>query len=772
MTNSSQIQRFSHGVACPVCGGSDDDQRGNGTRCYGFRSGEWVHCTREDFGGGCDFHQGSNTFTHRLHGNCRCGVEHGPPRSGTGKNTIGEIDHVYKYRDELGVVLFEVLRYKNPRDFRQRKPGQKPPWSINGVRTVLYNLPAILAGDPDQPVWIVEGEKDADRLGSLGLLATCNPMGAGKWKDDYSQSLKGRHCLIIPDNDKAGRDHAQQVARSLQGKAASVKIVELPGLPQKGDVSDFLDYGFAPEILDQLARDALESRGGCVGFVGEFPEVSPISVSLRPVPKLDERMLPDRFRAWLQDIVERACCPLDLPAIAALVAVSAAAGRRVAIRPKRRDNWTVVPNLWGMGVLPPGWLKTHCLEEPKKPLDLLERQARDKHAVALREHALDEAVAAVQAEAARTELKVKARKKNGQAATVAELRELAAETLAKPTLVPPTLRRYIVNDVTVEKLGELLAENTNGLLLYRDELMGFLMTLEKPGREGDRPLYLEGWNGTGSYTYDRIGRGSLFIPSNTLSMLGGIQPGLLAAYIRSMASGEHDDGLISRFQLAVYPDVDQPFKNVDRWPDAHAQQQAYAVFEKLVELDPSSIGAHVDGDGEIPYLRFADDAQDFFDTWRSELENRVRSSREAANITSHLSKYRSLMPSLALLFHLIEIVTAATPGKVSLMSSRRAAAWCQYLEDHARRIYQAAFDGDPEPAIRLAERIKSGLPSPFKTRDVLIKGWKGLATKDEVARAVSLLEDHGWLARQEIPTTPATGGRPTAVYHINPAVLK
>ena len=337
--------------------------------------------------------------------------------------------------------------------------------------------------------------------------------------------------------------------------------------------------------------------------------------------------------------------------------------------------------------------------------------------------------------------------------------------------MPPTLRRYIINDATVEKLGELLAENPDGLLLYRDELMGFLKGLEKQGHEGDRAFYLEAWNGTGSYSYDRIGRGSLFIPSNTVSILGGIQPGKLAAYIRGAGSGENDDGLISRFQLAVYPDVDQPFINVDRWPDTQAKNRAYAVFTSLASLDPGSISATVDAVGEIPYLRFADDAQAFFDGWRIDLETKVRSSQEAANLTSHLSKYRSLMPSLALLFHLIEVVSGSASGLVSLTSARRSAAWCQYLEEHARRIYQAAFDGDPEPAQRLAERLKASLPSPFKARDVLRKQWRGLATKEEVDRAVSLLEEHGWLVRQEIPTDPQSGGRPTEEFHVNPAIL-
>lgn len=508
------------------------------------------------------------------------------------------------------------------------------------------------------------------------------------------------------------------------------------------------------------------SDDGLANFLTNPPPPQPIRVELLPVPKLDERLIPEPLRAWLVDIAERASCPLDLPAVGALISLATVVGRKVAIRPKRQDDWTVVPNLWGFGVLPPGHLKSHCLEEPKKPLARLELEARARHEQAVQAFAVSEAVAVAQAEAAKGAMKAAAkRSKGGKAVPDETLRALAAESLARPELVSPVLRRYVVNDATVEKLGELLKENPNGLLQFRDELMGFLRILDKDGHENDRAFYLEAWNGTGSYSYDRIGRGSLFIPSNTVSVLGGIQPGRLAAYIRSRGSGEDDDGFISRFQLAVYPDTGQPYEHVDRWPDAPAKELAWGVFQRLDALDPVSFGARIDADDakKIPYLRFAEDAQKYFDEWRTDLENRVRSSGEQACLIGHLAKYRSLMPSLALLFHLAN----GTPGPVSLPSAELAIAWCDYLEHHARRIYRLAFDGDPEPARRLAERIKSSLPNPFSVRQVVKKGWATLGTTEEVERAVATLEEHGWVYCHESPPGPQ-GGRPKVAIHVNP----
>ena len=264
---NGEVVHFRHGVACPVCGGCEEDPRGDSKRCWGFISGEWIHCTREEHSGDCKFHPESLTYSHRLKGSCRCGVKHSPADPSNGKAKVKSAPEcVYQYRDEDGRVVHETLRYRlenGDKTFRQRRPDGKGGyiWDLNGIAPVLYNLPAILAAGPDQPVWIVEGEKDVDRLVSLGLLATTNPMGALKWKDHYADSLVGRHCRIIPDNDKTGREHAQQVARSLHGKAASVAVVRLPGLAEKGDVSDFLSAGGTIEQLDDLDQEAKEWEG-------------------------------------------------------------------------------------------------------------------------------------------------------------------------------------------------------------------------------------------------------------------------------------------------------------------------------------------------------------------------------------------------------------------------------------------------------------------------------------------------------------------------------
>lgn len=175
-----------------------------------------------------------------------------PARNGSnrGKRTVA----TYDYRDADGTLLSQAVRF-DPKGFAQRRADGK--WTMQGVKRVPYRLPELLAADPAKPVFVVEGEKDIDRLRSINLVATCNAGGAGKWKAEHSEHLRGRRVVILPDNDDPGRNHAEQVAKSLSGIAASVKVVHLPGLPDKGDVSDWLNAG---GTKDELLR-IVEAQG-------------------------------------------------------------------------------------------------------------------------------------------------------------------------------------------------------------------------------------------------------------------------------------------------------------------------------------------------------------------------------------------------------------------------------------------------------------------------------------------------------------------------------
>jgi AAA domain len=202
-----------------------------------------------------------------------------PPPKANGKDHTPEPRKVraarFLYPDENGETLFGVSRveFQNPdgsfvlKDGKRKKtfsqwrpdPNITGKWlpGVEGVRVIPYRLPELIeAIGNEYTVLIVEGEAKVDALLKWNVPATCCAMGAGKWKPEHSEFLRGAEVVILPDNDKAGREHADVVGASLQGIAAAVHVLELPGLPSKGDIIDWASAGGTREQLDELLRQA------------------------------------------------------------------------------------------------------------------------------------------------------------------------------------------------------------------------------------------------------------------------------------------------------------------------------------------------------------------------------------------------------------------------------------------------------------------------------------------------------------------------------------
>jgi putative DNA primase/helicase len=170
------------------------------------------------------------------------------------RNNRRRVVAAYDYLGPDGKLVFQVTRWQ-PKTFTQRRPDGNGGWinSVKGIVLVPYRLPQIIQA---KAVFIVEGEKDAEALAALGLAATCNAQGAGKWRAEYNRHFAGKRVCILPDNDDPGRKHARDVARQLHGLTEVVKVIELPGLPPKGDVSDWLAAGGTRESLLEMVKAA------------------------------------------------------------------------------------------------------------------------------------------------------------------------------------------------------------------------------------------------------------------------------------------------------------------------------------------------------------------------------------------------------------------------------------------------------------------------------------------------------------------------------------
>lgn len=184
--------------------------------------------------------------------------------------------YAYDYRDERGELLYQVVRFE-PKDFRCRRPDGRggSTWNLDGVRIVPYRLHELAEA---RRVYIPEGEKDCDALAALGLLATTNHGGAGKWRQEHTAALGAAavpELVILPDHDPAGEAHARAVARSCLAAGLAVKIIRLPDLPPKGDVGDWLAQGHAAAELEALADAAVPLTPADVADLGSADVAGP-----------------------------------------------------------------------------------------------------------------------------------------------------------------------------------------------------------------------------------------------------------------------------------------------------------------------------------------------------------------------------------------------------------------------------------------------------------------------------------------------------------------
>lgn len=565
---------------------------------------------------------------------------------------------------------------------------------------------------------------------------------AKKWKKD-EQRIRfleiNKRCLQLGLKIKESKNHSDPYLRN--------------------HVREYEELGEQLETIDiELNYQKLISKN-------ENWEI-PICIpdGLTPVKPFNQEMLPEAIKGWILDISERMQIPPDFSASSCIVVLSSLIGRKIGIFPKRKDDWLVIPNLWGAVVGRPSLLKSPAIAEIMKPLNsFLEnasKQYQNKTAVYEQELMLQEAK-----KSALKDLMKQSVKKAAKSGSTLDIQQCYQKNHIQ-NIEKPTLKRYKTEDSTIEKISEILKENPQGLLIHRDELFGWLKSLDKYGREGDRAFYLEAWNGNGGFTVDRIGRGTLEIPALCLSILGGIQPGPLSSYIyQASKGGVGDDGLLQRFQLLVWPDPPKKWINVDRFPDNESKHRAYRVYQGLDALSFEHKNRDLNG------LRFSDEAQYKFDEWRNKLELRLRNEQLAPAVESHLAKFRSLMPSLSLIFYLIECVDQGLESsKVTLNAASQAIAWCEYLESHMLRLYSSAQRPELESAKALMSKIKKGeIQDKCSLRDVYYgKHWVHLSNRKEVDDAVNILQELGWLRVMNI----ATRGRPTQIIRLNPFIKK
>ncbi|MFK7823619.1 MAG: DUF3987 domain-containing protein [Oligoflexales bacterium] len=475
-------------------------------------------------------------------------------------------------------------------------------------------------------------------------------------------------------------------------------------------------------------------------------------------PSLDQNMLPEALRDWCVDISERMQVCLEFVAGPAIVALSSMIGRKIVIHPKVNDDWKVICNLWGALIAPPSSKKTPALSAVLKPIQSLAVKAREEYVELTKKIEAQKSVAKAEISALKDALKSAV--KSGNESVVSEKKATLEKAIKQFEESYVSIeKRYMVNDPTIEKVLAILEENPQGLLLYRDELSGWLETMYKNGREGDREFFLESWNGDSPYSMDRISRGTVFVEGLCLSVIGGLQPTKFNAYVSAITKGgKSDDGFLQRFQMLIYPEKPKAWKHIDRRPNQDAAKWVEQLFERIAQL-PFPKG-NTSATDRIS-VRFAPDAQFIADKWYAELEKRLFTETMSPIMEGHLSKFRSLMPSLALIFEVTELLgkTAnGVPSSISAESTNLAIRWCEFLELHAIKAYGEHLNPALASARVLYKKITSGAVKDYdRCRDLYRHGWKGLSNMKDLEGAIGVLKTYRWIRVEMI--SPPTGRR-------------
>lgn len=645
-----RARRYTREHLCPICGGWDAAPRGQGRRCHGYLSddGRYGRCSREEHAARLPLEESSNYYVHRLDGECLCGLRHHPgsvPSALANQDEQRRIVATYDYRDASGVLLYQTVRY-SPKDFRQRRPrrtnartdhGEDWDWSLGNVQRIPYGLPELLAADATSWVHVVEGEKDADRLRALGLVATCNVGGAGKWRDEYGRYFIGRRVVILLDNDEAGRRHAEQVARALNDVAIEVRIVSLPGLPDKGDVSDWLAAGGTTEILAALvaATGTWENAG--------TRERANAQSSDEP-PAFPTHTLPGAAG----ELVREGAAALDVdPAFVAvplLVFAGGIIGKRLCLELKR--GYRQWPILYGAVVGGPGSGKSPGAALARAPLDRLQKEAWVT---------FTEELASYRVEKSRWE----------------GLRKEERAGQGPPQ--EPTLDHYFSTDATIEALGKMLT-TCAGVTLFSDELVSWVKACDRyrGGKGGDRQKWLSGWS-KDAWKIDRKGGPPLFIPDPVVGVVGGIQPDVLPELAHEAGAR---DGFIDRI-LWSYPPDHFPDDTDDTVSDA-TLEGVYSLFAALRPHDDTN------ADNESRVVRLSEDARTLWKSWH---KDNTRLLRESAGMAQGImAKLPNQVARLALVLHCLTYLTAPEYHAVDSATMGAAIELSEYFRAHAGRV--------------------------------------------------------------------------------------
>jgi hypothetical protein len=543
----------------------------------------------------------------------------------------------------------------------------------------LYRLPDLSEASR---VYVVEGEKAADAARSIELAGTTSGHGAqSAARADWSP-LAGKEVIILPDNDVPGFKYAEDVAAILHrlSSPARVKIVELPDLPDHGDIVEFLETRDAHSAEEVRAEvEALADQSEVIKPERAGREVEPF----QPFPV---NVLPEPVRSFIEMGAEAHFCDPIYIALPLLAALASAIGTSRRIRLKR--TWAEPAVIWGLIIGASGTVKSPVLELAFSPVRKRQREAFEKF---------------------------RKDKEEFERASLEYDRDLASWKKRPGGRPPekqlcPSAQRFIVSDITVEGLAAILRDNPRGVLLARDEFAGWIRSFDsyRGGKGGDVDHWLE-MHGARDLTVDRKTGDvkTIHVPRAAVSITGGIQLGTLRVIMKPEF---FENGLAARILMAYPPRV------LKRWTEAEIPQdleeRVFRVFGQLWSLSPN-----LDGEGNPYPVDIPLDSQ-AAQTWKHYFNDHAKEGEDLAGALAAASaKLEGCTARLALVIHFLRWAagdpTLPSPEKIDEESIQAGIILSRWFEDEARRVYgilgESESQGERRELVELIGRKGGGI---------------------------------------------------------------
>jgi Protein of unknown function (DUF3987) len=676
----------------------------------------------------------------------------------------------FDYRDSDGTLLYQVLRFP-PKSFRQRRPDGNGGWIWKlPDRRVVYRW-SELGQFSDATIFVTEGEKDADRLWSIDLCATT--VAAGKWTDECVQALAGREIIILQDNDDAGRKKAQEAARLLHGFANTVRLVLLPRLPQRGDVSDWLDMGHSKEELIDTCLDAplWQPEAGAANPENKPVANEPIILAYRrhrdrTIHDWDDPdwSLLDTQRGSLPDFPLEVLSPQLQEVIRRTSKGAGVTHAHVAVpllgissgligysrRLRATASWVQPATCWTALVGYSGTGKTpghNVTRRAAKEVEQLRKKDEEKRK---RDHETKKLAAKAAYDNWKQEV---------QEATDAGLPPPdMPETAVDPGKYVPV--RLIVNDGTIERLAELLQARPHGIVLVRDELAALFMNMSRYSGGQDDEFWLESWNGE-PHTVERMGR-MLSVDHLLIGVVGGMQPDKLVASFK----GDHD-GKYARV-LFAWPDepgwlglnsdateIDTDILNII------SRILTLAEFTQEGDLIPRFITLDLGAQAE--FAQFAQFAQQE----KNAFEGRER--EWFAKATAHVLRLANTLT------HVEWSLTTDTTKPMAVNKTTMTATIKlvrDYFWPHARACLRLiGLTEKHTDARRVLLWIRAKGKTEVSREEIRRDALSQRLDATETTTLLTALSKSGWL-REKVTTPGPQGGKPARRWLVSPKLLK